>query len=105
MVRLEHQSMGMYEVYRELLVTITLELMAPLRRVDRNHRERSGRIQNGEPACDRSRHPVPVRTLKQFQRVEGSSELLGPKDDFHSVNRVRYLKRNVNGSPVSTGRV
>ena len=27
MVRLEHQSMGMYEVYRELLVTITLELM------------------------------------------------------------------------------
>ena len=78
MVRLEHQSMGMYEVYRELLVTITLELMPPLRRVNRNHRERSGGIQNGEPACDRSRHPVPVRALKQFQRVEGSSELLGP---------------------------
>lgn len=66
MVRLEHQSMGMYEVYGELLVTITLELMPPLRRIDRNHRERAGGIQNGKPACYRLRHSVPVRTLKQF---------------------------------------
>ena len=67
MVRLEHQSMWMYEVHRELLITITLELMPPFRRVDRNHRERSGGIQNGEPDCDRPRHPVPMRALKQFQ--------------------------------------
>ena len=90
MVRLEHQSMGMYEVYGELLVTITLELMPPLRRIDRNHRERAGGIQNGKPACYRLRHSVPVRTLKQFHRVEGSSELSGPKDDFHFVNRLCY---------------
>ena len=99
MVWLKHQPVGVYQVYSELLVTIAPELMPPFRPVDRNHRESRSGIQNGEPACDHPCHPDTVRPLNQFHRVEGPSEFLSPKDDFHSVTCLRYLKGNENNSP------
>ncbi|MDX2104074.1 MAG: hypothetical protein SF002_16230 [Alphaproteobacteria bacterium] len=64
MIDSKHQSMRMNEINRKLALSITGELMTPLRRLRWNECERSRSFQNSKPSSDDCCHFVPIGLLQ-----------------------------------------